>query len=461
MRWPSLSPLLLALVACGEPSAVRPPPTDRFAFPSAVAVTARASGGTALVVASGNYDLTYDGAGGGTVLAVDPSDWDPGTGRGSAGRPGGALDLLGEGARVGSFTGELVVADAATCPKADTTGQAPEVLLATRFADEIWRLPLTLDGHAGPCPQGCVVPTEAKLHDPFGVALACRPDFSRRSAFVSYLRVALLSGVFETGWLVEVDLDRPATAPRSISLGNAALGGMAYDGEKDRLYVVGRPLLSSPVHVLDLTPCPAGLAACPAPAINTVDLALSLPGLELQSIALSTPQAGRGRRAYVSARVYDPTLASLIGIRPAADIGAVLLVLDLQENASGVPAMTVLDEVPVGMGTGQVLVLPPRPGLRDLVVVSGSADGVLTVYDDEQGEIARAIPMDTTTGAPEVGRAPYGLAAELLPGGTVARVYVAASLQAVVGMVDVPLAQPGQAQVRRAAGAPIRIGGLQ
>ncbi len=468
MRWPSLWWSLLALAACAEPSAVRTTPTDRFSGPSAVAVTARASGGSALLVASGNFDLTYDGADGGTLLSVDPSDWDPASGTGgSAGRPGGALLKHGPGAHLGSFTGELAVADAATCPvPAGLPARPPEAIVPTRFADEVWRLPLSADAEVVECADGCVVPADPDLHDPFGVALACRPDGQRRSAFVSYLRTAAVAGVFEAGWVVQVDLDDPASANRSIQLGSAGLGGMAYDGVADRLYVLERRLLAAPIHVLDLTTCPAGLAACPAPAIATVALETAIGGLELQSMALSNPQPGvLGRRAYVSARLYDPALAALFGARPVNDIGAVLLVLDLEENASGRPALTVLNVVPVGLGTGQVLVLPARPGLRDVVVVSGGADGVLTVYDDDQGVVARAISLDEETGAPEAGRAPYGLAAERVTtaDGDHARVYVAASQQAVVGVVEVPLARPGQAQVARlpGTGALRRIGGLQ
>ncbi|MCM2333907.1 MAG: hypothetical protein NDI82_08150 [Anaeromyxobacteraceae bacterium] len=468
MRWSSLSWSLLVLAACAEPSAVRTTPTDRLVGPSAVAVTTPASGGTALLVVSGNYDLTYDGANGGTLLSVDPADWDPVTGTGgSAGRPGGELLKYGEGAHVGSFTGELAVADAVTCPvKPGDPARAPEAIVPTRFADEVWRLPLSLEGEVSPCPAGCLVPTDPDLHDPFGATLACRPDGLRRSAFVGYLRTAAVAGVFEKGWVVEVDLDDPASANRSIQVGDAGLGGMAYDALTDRLYVLERRLLAAPIHILDLTTCPSGLAACPTPASARVTLDTAILGLDLQSMALSNPQPGvLGRRGYVSARVYDASLASLFQARPTNDIGAVLLVLDLEENASGRPAMTVLNVVPVGMGTGQVLVLPARPGLRDLVVVSGATDGVLTVYDDEQGVVARAITMDDETGAPEAGRGAYGLAMEPVTkaDGAYARVYVAASQQAAVGVVEVPLARPGHAQVARmpSTGELRRIGGLQ
>jgi hypothetical protein len=467
MRW--LTVALLALAACGEPSSVRRSPTDRFVFPSAVALTARQDGGAALVVASGNYDLTYDGADGGTVISVRPELAADG---GSARPGGGALVKLGEGANVASFTGELVVADAATCPGYGTAARPPEALVTTRFADQVWRLPLGLDGSLGPCPGGaCTLPVEPLLHDPFGLALACRPDGQRRSAFVGYLRTARLGGPGLGGWIAQVDLDDSAAASRTIQVGDAALSGMAYDGASDRLFVLAQPFLSAPVYLVDLTTCPLGLAACPEPAVTLFDLATAQAGLDLQSIALSNPQAGLRRRAYVSARVYDPSLAAIIGVRPAADIGAVLLVLDVEENGFGRPALTLLRQIDVGLGVSQVKVLPVRPPVagvpqRDVVVVSSAGEGVVTVYDDDL-DLARYIPLDSTSGAPEAGRSPFGLAAQLLPGATpaddVARVYVAASQAGVVGIIDVPLAQPDQARALRDAttGTLVRIGGLQ
>lgn len=469
MRWLAVASLSLALAGCQEPSAVLLPPMDRFVFPATVAVTAREGGGTALVVASGNYDLSYDGAEGGTVLSVSvrpdlPFDGD------SARLGGGALVPLGAGARVGSFAGELVVADAATCPAA-AGPQAPVALLATRFANEVWRLPLGLDGTLGPCVgDACKVSVDIALRDPFGMALACRPDGLRRSAFVSYQRSASIADSGLTAWVAQIDLDDPAAPARPISVGSQELSGMAYDAAADRLYVLGRPLLSAPVYTLDLSPCPGALAACPEPVAREKDLFAALNGLDLQSIALSNPQAGLTRRAYVSARVYDARLAALIGVRPVADVGAVLLVLDVEEGLDGTPRFEVLDIVDVAKGASQVAVLPARAPVagvpqRDVVVVSGDAEGVLTVYDDQEGRLVRVIPIDDTTGAPQVGRAPYGLAAvrRPAPDDGVARIYVAASQQGVVGIVDVTLADPARAEALRDAvtGRYYRIGGLQ
>lgn len=467
-----LAPLLLAAVACGEPTSQAVTPTDRFAYPTAVALTEREGGGQALVVASGNFDLAFRGSDGGTVLSVDPSLALPdGTG-GSAGRAGGALVKFGEGAHVGSFTGELVVADRQTCPIPGAASQAPEALVTTRYADQVWRLPMGADGSIAPCQGGCLVPVPHGLFDPFGLALACRPDGLRRSAFVDFLRPSTMGGVVEQGWLAEVDLDSPTSATRILPLGGSALGGMAYDAAADRLFVLGQQILSAHVHVLDLAPCPSSQQGCAAPAVSSVNLWGLLPGLDLQSIALSNPQAGLARRAYVSARVYDPNLAQLLGRRPGADLAAVLLVLDLQEGVNGRPSLALLSSVdlPAGLGPSQVRVLPVRAPVagvprRDAVVVSGAADGVMLVYDDDDGAL-RYVPIDPTTGAPEVGRAPYGLAVERLAGATpdddVARVYVAGSRAATVGILDVPLARPEQAKVlRTASGAIVRIGGIK
>ncbi len=475
MRW--LASLLLVLVACGESSAARVTPTDRFIFPASVAVTAR-PGGSALLVASGNYDLTYDGATGGTVLSVDPAL----APAGSAGLAGGALRKLGEGAHVGSLVGELAVVDAATCPGWGTAGEAPVALVTTRFADQIWRLPLGLDGTLGPCQgSGCTVDVAPQFHDPFGLTLACRADGLRRSAFVSYMRTASVSGSGAIGWLAELDLDDPAAPARPIKVdtdvffGTAGFAGMAYDGRADRLFALGQRVLTAEVFILDLAPCPpqAALATCPLPIVSVVDLYPALGGLDLQAIALSNHQDGLGRRAYVTARVYDPTLAALLRGRPSNDMGAVLLVLDLEEDLTGRPSLRVLRVVPIGLGASQVRVLPVRApaavgGLprRDVVVVSSATEGVVTVYDDQEA-VARTIPIDGTTGAPEAGRSPFGLAVDPTLYGTaaapVARVYVAAVQQALVSVLEVPLDSPGQAHALRdpATGALVRIGGLK
>jgi len=472
---------LLALAACSEPTLARLTPTDRFAYPAAVAVTARQGGGTALLVASGNYDLNYDGPDGGTVLSVDPSlavpDGLGGYTGGSAGQPGGALVKLGAGAHVGSFASQMVVVDATTCPGTGTTARPPEALLTTRFADQVWHLPLDLDGHLGECQGGgCVFDIEKHIHDPFGVVLACRADQLRRSAFVAYLRTSDVNNAGLVGWLAEVDLDHPAAPARTIPLGNAGFSGLAYDDRTDRLFVLGEPALAAPIWVIDLTPCQIGAATCPTPDLTFTDLTAQQPGLDLQSIALSRrlpdpADPGREllpRRAYVSARVYDPSLAALLGGRPSADVGAVLLVLDLEEDPTGRISFKVLRRVPIGMGPSRVQLLPQpatAPGAvprRDVVVVSSATEGVVTVYDDEVGQVVRVIPLDAFTGAPEAGRSPFGLAAELLPGApAVARVYAAAVQQAAVGIIDVPLDAPGLAHTLRNDAGLVRIGGIQ
>lgn len=464
-----LAPLLLVLAACSEPAAVKVTPLDRFAFPASLALLDRQAGGQALLVASGNYDLTYDAKTGGTLLSVDPRLAADG---GSAIAGGGALVKFGEGEHVASYAGQLALVDGSTCPGVT----APQVLLATRYADQIWRLPVGVNGEVAPC-QGdrCAFAVDNRLKDPFGVALACRPDGQRRSAFVSYLRVAEVGGVSQGGWLAEIDLDDPASPTRVVPVGSAVMSGMAYDEVTDQLYVVGQPLLSAPIYILDLAPCGGvALAACALPGISVFDLSFVMPGLELQAIAFSNRQAGLGRRAYVSARVYDATLAALIGARPAADVSGVLLVLDLEPDLTGHASFQVLNIVETGLGASQLQVLParapsaaaPTTPRRDVVAVTSITDGMLTVYDDDTGDVVRVIPIDATTGAPEVGRNPFGMAAVKIPGATpaddVARIYVAASREQVVSIVDVPLDAPGQAHLLEdASGAAIRIGGLQ
>jgi hypothetical protein len=256
-------------------------------------------------------------------------------------------------------------------------------------------------------------------------------------------------------------------------VGFGPISGLAYDARADRIYAVSEQFLAAPVFMLDLTDCPASQTGCASASLTMVDLWPSLAGLDLQSIALSNHQDGLGRRAYVTARVYDSTLAQALQGRPVGDVTSVLLVLDLEEGQMGRPTLRVLNRVTIGMGVSQIKVLPVRtkaggPLVRD-VVVATSAEGVISVYDDEQGDVVRVIPIDVATGAPEAGRSPFGLVAEPVAFaspdglGLVSRVYVAGVQQAAVGIVDVPLEVPGLAKALRdpASGELIRIGGIK
>ncbi|HEX8970823.1 hypothetical protein, partial [Oryzihumus sp.] len=78
--------------------------------------------------------------------------------------------------------------------------------------------------------------------------------------------------------------------------------------------------------------------------------------------------------------------------------------------------------------------------------MTATDDGVLAIYDDEAGALARVFGRDQVTGAPEVGRKPFGLAVQDLGTG-VARVFVGSFGEAVISAVDVPLAAPDSARV--------------
>lgn len=477
----ALAALLLVLAACGEPASVRAPPLDRFLSPSGLALTAspaRPGGGSsALLVVSGNYDLAYDGATGGTLLSVNP---DLAADGGSAGQPGGALVKLpaGGGARLGSYGGDLAVVDGVTCPGyVDPISHGgATALVASRYTTKLHRVPLEADGGVLPCDgPGCALPFASGLLDPYAVTVACRPDGARRSAFVGFLGVSSMGGIALAGHVAEVNLDDGSGAvPPFFPLGFAPISDLAYDAQTDRLFVATRPAISvapstrASLYVVDLGRCRPGDTGCPPP--HEVDLSASLRGADLQDLAFSNVQPGLRRRLYVAARVYDVSLFALLGVRPTNDSAGALLVLDLEEDALGHPALKVQRILRLGIGPGRVAVLPVRPvkddltPRRDLVVVTTSQDGAVAVYDDETGQVVRIISIDAGTGAPEAGRSPYSLAVEPATTGPatapVARVYVGAFAQSVVTPVDVPLLSPWAADpIFKANGAPARIGG--
>jgi hypothetical protein len=392
---------------CNDSSNRIAPPLDRFHYPIGIAVRhalagcapgpacSSCQGGTAgcrtlLYVASTNFDVAYDPDIGGTVMAVDPDQavhLQP-------------LQSVGETVLIGSFAGQLSVVDEATCPGWEDGTRAPLALVTSRSLDALYAMPLGSDG-APSCGDGCQVPLEAGLGDPFGVAVSCRGRAGAApevSAWVSYLSTQLSTGVVS-----QVDLhfpfdSQPLQPLTPFTFGEAVVNQAVYDPVRDRLYLTSRFFSPSfvPVRYMDLG-FPTNI-----PAPIRVDLAVA--GAETTGIAISSD----GTRAYVALRLYDPDLALVV--RPG-DIGGALAVLDLADVPQGGLSGRLLGFAPLGLGPSEVRAIP-RAGMRDLVAVTCTLDSSLYLYDDEIGAVAKVIGADPATGAPLLGRRAHGLAVE-------------------------------------------------
>lgn len=449
-----LATLALAAAACG-PANVRPPsPTDALYWPIGVATVPAtgAPGGTAVLVSSTNFDLTYDTHSGASVASLDPA---------RAAGPGllPAAALLGRVAAP-SFGGPLAIAEPDAC---GLPGRL--ALLASREEDALLRISVDPAGGLS-CGDGCMSPLDPGRSNPFGVTVACRKGtdgtVTRSDAFVTYLR--------PTAQVPEISrVDLATGTPHPIAL-EAATGchayASAYDPARDRLWVTGQVGGDAPIWAVDLaTPCDPTIQTCPV--VTRIDLYPVVRGIEPRGIALSTPDTvdpATGQpftqRVYVAARVYDPDLAATILDRPGYDVGAKLVVLEVSEGQGGTPTVRVVRLVNLPLGADEVKVLPARPGKRDLVVVSCSTDSSVVVYDDDLGATVATFgasggaATDTShmpLGAPRTGRQPVGLAVEARTetvNGTarpVDYVYVTAFLSDIVQVIRIDPEDPAHA----------------
>jgi hypothetical protein len=429
---------LVAAAACGRVTKTEPGPADRFYRPTGIGVYAGN-----LVVASSNSDLRYDDATGGTLIAVDP-----------LAAVAGAQDAPLRGSvQIASFAGQLAVADPAACGLDPAQGAL--VLVPVRGANVLYRARMSQAG-ALTC-DGCGLPLgNPSYADAFAVGLACSPGISR--AYVGYLRSA-----FGQAALAQVDLTKEPGADGAIQYAEFGAGqvrGFAYDASRKRLYFT--TTVTSEAAALSWIDLGGGCrldAALTDPVRCRRGRSLATPkGLELRSIALANGETAP-RRAYLTARIYDADAAATAGVR-VGDFDGLLLVADLVETLAGELEVRVVDQLPIGYGAADVLVLPARAGRRDVVAALAADDGVLWVYDDETGS-AVAIGRDLTrppgagapTGAPEVGHVPFGLALDPAPlAGNVARLYVGSFQESFVTPIDVPLDDPETTCLVSAAG---------
>lgn len=418
-----------AAAACNETSTTAPAPGDQFYQPTGIGVHAGK-----LLVASSNSDLRFDEASGGTVIAVDPAT-----------APATLVGTL----NVQSFAGMMAVADPlAGCPIAN-----PELgalaLVPVRGEDQLYRIRVGAGG-ALAC-DGCALPLGgAEFVDPFSVGVACGDGRAR--AFVGYLRTT--NGA---SYLTQVDLAKAPGDAGVVQTRNLQRVGQvrafAHDAELQRLYFT-RTVNASAATLLwldladgcELVPPapPEGQAAAPACRMGETGVDVIPRGLELRGIALSSSSVPH-RRAYLTARIYDADAAALAGVR-VGDYDGLLLVADLVESLAGDLQLRFVRQIPIGYGATEVVRLPARAGQRDLVAALASDSGVLWLYDDETGELV-SIGRDELTGHPQIGRVPFGLAADPVAAGGVARLYVGSFQESFVTRIDVPLDDPAAAAV--------------
>ncbi len=408
--------LALTLAAgCSERVQSLSPPTDSIFYPTGIAVQQLPGGGSALHVVSSNIDLAYDARTGGTLMSLDTGLYAPPSAPENGEVPLASIGVI----RVPSMGGELAVARLADCP-ALAAGE-DVALFASRYTDELLEVPL--DGTTGAPAPALAVPLTLPQSDPFGVAVKCAPG--QAHAFVGHLRAST------SGEITEVDLATPPPAVLRTIRAGYGVYGLAYQPDVDRLWVTLQgSYTAAPINVVKLdVPCSdTDLAnyGLPCPRVDqAADVWTWVRGAELRDIAFANAMIpGALPRLYVAAQLFDPDLAARIGGRPGFDIGAALIVLDVSETTAGNPIANLVRVVPLGLGATQLRVLPPRAGKRDLVAVTSLAEGLLTIYDDDAGAVAKvfaindgatspdAIASAMPVGAPLMGRQPFGLAVE-------------------------------------------------
>jgi hypothetical protein len=424
--------------ACQSPTpAPDPGPLDKFFFPTGMQVVDHR-----LVVASSDADLTYAADTGGTVIAVDV---DPQA-------VAGALN-------VPSLAGELAVATPGACPALGAAGRGATVVVPIRGRNLVYPLALGADG-ALSC-SGCELSVGSPdRSDPFTVGVACGPGLAR--AFVGYLQAGL-----GLAWFTQIDLLKSPGEDgylRHHSYGDVGrFRGFAYDAARSRLYLTRAGTVQGTIRWIDLSNgCLVDQDVASGGCATGLSRSGAFPiGFELRKIALANaPSAdGRTRRAYITARVYDPNV-----VASGADFDGYLLVADLSDDAEGRLQVTLVDRIPIGYGAEHVEVLPARPGKRDVVAALAVRDGVLWIYDDDTGARV-AIGRDLGTGAPLAGQDPFGVAVDPVPfpGNAaqplgIVRVYVASFTDSFVTPVDVPLDAPETAAPVAPGGTIRRIG---
>jgi hypothetical protein len=432
--------LVLLLAACTD-TAPRPPPTDRFVYPSGLVHRALPdSTNGILYVASANFDRCFDQ---GTVMAVDLDQ----VGLPALGTPPSSQPLRLEQLNISqrsrvfihSYAGEMGIWYRP--PDKEGNPKSPRLFVPAReegdfvhYIDipEPTRLTCADAPERDDCldqGQGAVslAKVEGKERDlprapsPFGLDVTSEGDVwvthldpadspaQSRAGFQSYL--AHLNGsepsVTTSAFIPLATGDLPVGGSHSVEVA----GRYVFVSGRSTLNLQttqARPFL---VRVLDTNK--PGLIIDPA-------LDFSFAAREARGLALTerNPTAPSSpQRLYVAVRAPDS-----------------LLIVNVQGLESDLPRLTVVGAVPMPDGPTQVKLVPRGSGRSELVVVSCSAAGVVAIYDPDVGQVVAQVPVGERRG--DVDSQPFGLAVQQQ--GNAARIFVSNFGDGRVSVIDIP-----------------------
>lgn len=431
--------LALLLASCTD-TAPRPPPTDRFIYPSGLVHRALPdSTNGVLYVASANFDRCFDQ---GTVMAVDLDRVGlPALGAAVSSEPLRLeqLDISpGSSVFIQSYSGEMDI-------WYPTDGSSPRLFVPARADGDFVHYidvpePTRLDcgeSNSSDCLNHGVVSltkVEGQEKDlprapsPFGLDVTSEGD-----VWVTHLDPADSPAQSRTGfksYLVHLYGSTPSVTASELiplSAGDLPVGGSHSVLVTERYMLVSgrstlnlqttqaRPFLIRVLEKRDETKNWAGRLIDPA-------LDFSFAAREARGLALTekNPAAPTSpQRLYVAVRAPDS-----------------LLIVNVQglEAQSDLPRLTVVGAVPMPDGPTQVKLVPRGPGRSELVVVSCSAAGVVAIYDPDVGQVVAQVPVGERRG--DVDSQPFGLA--VWQQGNAARLFVSNFGDGRVSVIDIP-----------------------
>jgi hypothetical protein len=430
-----MRPLLLisALVwaGCAAQTEPRPPPTDRFSFPTGIVHrkgTDSTSSG-ALYVASSNFDKCFDT---GAVVALDLDTLGlPAIGGNASGEPVVITDLkVGADAsvQIQSFAGQMDVWNR-------PDGRAR--LFVPSRAENSFLHGIDVEGKTSltcaqnPITNDCTIDALSLTTDvvdkvddvprapaPLGVRVSL--NGAQPEVWVTHIEAAdspTGSGKAFRSYLVRVPGESPKptlSTANFFSLGGQGLAsgaGHATAIGSRYAYVTGRAYVAN-----DTTQSAAFLLRLvdrnsPSRVLET-GLRQLYSTIEARDIALSPTRVGDTERLYVVARFPDT-----------------LLVVDVADAEGLRPTVSVVDAVPLPDGASQLVVMN-RGELGDLVAVTATTTGVVAIYDAALGQIVSQVD--------NMGRQPYGISADVNTVTKTARLYVTAFGDGQVDVIDIP-----------------------